>query len=269
MTRGDRRPRPEQRGPLVSPRGLVVANPCAFVRRPAPAAEKQNQARSISRAQAAKPRRGRSSAAMRRRSVRTCVARDSHHGRARIATRARTLASTNALADRPRATSSTAKMPGRTLPGAGTPRALAHGPRRTSRGSPTPSSPRSYEGRGQQALCACSLRERGSAPCSISLSAVITSRESDLARAADRVAVRPRRPGSCPGKGILGRVRKPGALQLVCRVSSRAAVGAAVAGSLRRSLGASDRSLPRSPVASVTRDGAPRLCGAPWCSCAP
>ena len=32
--------------------GAVAANPCAFVRRPAPAAEKQNQARSISRAQA-------------------------------------------------------------------------------------------------------------------------------------------------------------------------------------------------------------------------
>jgi integrase/recombinase XerD len=32
--------------------GAVQANPCAFVRRPAPAAEKQNQARSISRAQA-------------------------------------------------------------------------------------------------------------------------------------------------------------------------------------------------------------------------
>src|SRR3954469_14723447 len=32
--------------------GAMAANPCEFVRRPAPAAEKQSQARSISRAQA-------------------------------------------------------------------------------------------------------------------------------------------------------------------------------------------------------------------------
>ena len=57
-----------------------------------------------------------------------------------------------------------------------------------------------------KALYARSPRQLGSAPSWISLSAVITSRESVSAMSAMLGAERPQRRGTCPGKGILGRV---------------------------------------------------------------